>query len=403
MSDPAEFRRRVLAAGFSPLPLIGKQPILKDWQKHDGVSELEINSWTKRYPLATNTGILTARVPVLDLDIIDLEAAVAVEALVRERFEETGFVPVRFGRFPKRAIPFRTDAPFAKITAPLIAPGGSEGQRLEFLCAGQQLAIAGLHPDTGQPYNWHGGAPGDIKREDLAYIHEEEARALVDDAVELLVHDFGYRRPEKAKKAKTDGQGNGAADWGEYLANLADHDTLAAFAMALLRSGMSDGATTNFLRTQVEALTNIEPDRKARRLREIPGMVASAQEKLDAEAAPSEPAPANAPPFSDEALALTFAERHARELRYVAQWGQWLSWAGTHWRPDTTLHAFDLARAIAREKASTCKQKRTAIPLASAKTVAAVERLAKADRRMAAADDQWDGRSTAFNTPARGG
>ena len=41
------FRCRVLRAGFSPLPLVGKQPVLKNWQHHDGVSELEIGSWTK--------------------------------------------------------------------------------------------------------------------------------------------------------------------------------------------------------------------------------------------------------------------------------------------------------------------------------------------------------------------
>jgi hypothetical protein len=166
---------------------------------------------------------------------------------------------------------------------------------------------------------------------------------------------------------------------------------------------MHDGAVVNLLRAQVEALTNIDPERRQRRLREIPALVGSAREKLDAEAAAPRAPTANAPSFSDEALALTFAERHAGELRYVAHWGQWLAWAGTHWRPDTTLHAFDLARAIARETAATCKQKKTAIPLASAKTVAAVERLAKADRRMAATDDQWDRRATAFNTPTMGG
>ena len=114
------------------------------------------------------------------------------------------------------------------------------------------------------------------------------------------------------------------------------------------------------------------------------------------------PALAVAPAFSDEALALAFAERHADELRYVAQWGQWLSWSGLHWRRDGTLHAFDLARQIAREMAATCKQKRIAVPLASAKTVAATERLAKADRRLAATDDQWDGCATDFNMPTIG-
>lgn len=78
-------RLKLLYAGFSPIPLIGKQPVLKTWQKHNGVSELEIASWSKRYPLATNTGILTALAPALDVDILDAEAAAAIEALAQER------------------------------------------------------------------------------------------------------------------------------------------------------------------------------------------------------------------------------------------------------------------------------------------------------------------------------
>jgi D5 N terminal like len=58
------------------------------------------------------------------------------------------------------------------------------------------------------------------------------------------------------------------------------------------------------------------------------------------------------PPFCDEALALRFAARHADELRYVAEWGKWLRWNGKLWRPDRTIRAFDLARAVCREAAA---------------------------------------------------
>src|ERR1700722_5086657 len=91
----------------------------------------------------------------------------------------------------------------------------------------------------------------------------------------------------------------------------------------------------------------------------------------------------DAPAYSDEALALSFAAHYARDLRYVAKWTSWLSWAETHWRPDDILHAFDLARRIAREAAATCKHVKERKMIASAKTVAAVERLAKADERLA--------------------
>jgi putative DNA primase/helicase len=96
------------------------------------------------------------------------------------------------------------------------------------------------------------------------------------------------------------------------------------------------------------------------------------------------------PEFSDDALALRFADRHERDLRFVAKWGRWLRWDKTCWRMDDTLLAFDLARAACRQAARRCDKAGVANSLLSAKTVAAVERLAKADRRLAATVDQWD-------------
>jgi putative DNA primase/helicase len=105
------------------------------------------------------------------------------------------------------------------------------------------------------------------------------------------------------------------------------------------------------------------------------------------------------PAFSDEDLALQFAERHASRLRYVASWSRWLSWTGAVWERDDTLLAFDLSRAVCREAAAACNDPRIASAIASAKTVAAVERLARADRRLAATVDQWDADPWALNTP----
>ncbi len=108
---------------------------------------------------------------------------------------------------------------------------------------------------------------------------------------------------------------------------------------------------------------------------------------------------ARPPEFSDEALALRFAELHADDLRYVAAWSRWLSWDGARWQFDDTLAAYDLARKVCRFAAAQCKKAKPASVLASAKTVAAVERLAKADRRIAATVDQWDVDSWLLNTP----
>jgi putative DNA primase/helicase len=109
--------------------------------------------------------------------------------------------------------------------------------------------------------------------------------------------------------------------------------------------------------------------------------------------------PETAPAFSEEALALQFAEVHEDDLRYVAAWGQWLEWDGVRWKRDNTLRALDLARRICRAASAECNMPNIARQLARAQTVAAVERLARADRRIAATVDQWDSDPWLLNTP----
>ena len=107
-SKAGEIRRALLASGYSPLPLNGKAPVLKEWQSKLQTNDGEIQLWDSMYPNATNTGILTQRTPAIDIDIIVPEAAEAIEALARETFGEHGDIITRFGHAPKRAILLRT-------------------------------------------------------------------------------------------------------------------------------------------------------------------------------------------------------------------------------------------------------------------------------------------------------
>ena len=105
------------------------------------------------------------------------------------------------------------------------------------------------------------------------------------------------------------------------------------------------------------------------------------------------------PGYTEDALALGFTRSHAENWRYVAAWGQWLCWTGTHWQHETTLKAFDLASLVCRKAAASCHNPKIAAKISSAGTVAAVERLARADRRHAATSDEWDQDLWALNTP----
>lgn len=105
------------------------------------------------------------------------------------------------------------------------------------------------------------------------------------------------------------------------------------------------------------------------------------------------------PEFADDALALGFSTKYGDVLRYVAAWGQWMAWDGTVWKKDDTLRVYDLVRGACRVASAEAKQPSMQSKLASGRTVAAVEKLARADRRHAASVHQWDANPWLLNTP----
>jgi P4 family phage/plasmid primase-like protien len=106
-----------------------------------------------------------------------------------------------------------------------------------------------------------------------------------------------------------------------------------------------------------------------------------------------------APRFSEESIALHFAGERAGDTRYVAAWSKWLRYDGSRWAADETVATFDAVRATCRAVASAINKASMRRTIASAKTVAAVERLARSDRRLAATVEQWDADIWLLNTP----
>ena len=123
----------------------------------------------------------------------------------------------------------------------------------------------------------------------------------------------------------------------------------------------------------------------------------SAQERLGAELAAGTTTTKRLS-FRDEDLALRFAALHVYTMRHVAMWGRWFKWTGKVWAADEKRVAFSLSRQVCRAAARECKP-RAAKSIASAKTVAAVERLAQADPRLATTVDVWDADPWLLNTP----
>lgn len=319
VAEALAVRIALMRGDYVPVPLHGKKPPAKNWQKIESVSREQLEMWGRSWPDALNTGVLNRFVPALDADILNEDAACAVEELVRELYEEAGYVLTRIGRPPKRAFLFRTEEPFKKIVVNFVTRNGGEAEKLEFLGTGQQVVVAGIHPDTRQPYRWFGGEPGKIAREDLPYIREAEARELIERVADMLVADYGYVRAGKRPRRKptnadadadadTFDNIDGAADW-QYLverirAGEALHDSLRDLAAKLVVSGMAAGAAVNFLRALMEGSSAPRDERWLDRLNEIPRLVDSA-EQLNAKPGPA--AATAAGPLPRQSL----AEAHA--------------------------------------------------------------------------------------------
>jgi putative DNA primase/helicase len=114
------------------------------------------------------------------------------------------------------------------------------------------------------------------------------------------------------------------------------------------------------------------------------------------------------PEHADEALACQFVLRSADTFRFVNPWGRWMLWVDTHWKEDRTLKAYDSVRSLCAETArmlavdlnvAAGSRERGAAMIASAQKVAAVERLARADRLLALDVDAWDADPWLLNTP----
>jgi putative DNA primase/helicase len=102
-------------------------------------------------------------------------------------------------------------------------------------------------------------------------------------------------------------------------------------------------------------------------------------------------------PLTEDAIALRFAAQHEHDLRYVDERSTWFKWDNTRWQPEKTLLAYDLIRDRCRADAVEFGNGKPPAGVTSAKTVAAVERLAKADRRHATTIEQWDSNDWTFN------
>lgn len=108
---------------------------------------------------------------------------------------------------------------------------------------------------------------------------------------------------------------------------------------------------------------------------------------------------------TEDRLARDFAAEHSEDLRWVDPWGCWMIWDGWRWSKDETLAVLDdvrvfvSARAEAMTRDGDQKQIKLARALCLKRSIEAVEKLARSDRRLAATVAQWDAEPMLLATP----
>ncbi len=439
----ASLRARMWDGGFRPVAVYsptaataaagqaGKAPKGSAWQLRARLKTPDA-AQSPPEPDALNTGLLADGLRLVDVDVDDVAVAGRVKALALALL---GTAPIRWRVNSGRVLlAYRA----AEGEPGKLVAAGTVG-KVEVLGRGQQAVIDGLHP-SGAMLQWEPEPPGELTLDDLVAVTEVQIGAFLaaagpligaepvagavsgvagvlprapssrgpsadplDVAAALAVipnegpSDWeAWVRVGMATWAATSGSTTGLAAWCGWSERHPAHDPAACterWAHFTTSPPSRIGAGTLFALAK-----QARPDwRKPSDGRSPPPPPTEPPPREPDAASPSdEPVP---PDCTDEALALRFSEVHAYELRHVAAWGKWLGWDGTRWRADTTLATFDKARAVCRRASSQCDSPRIAAKVASAATVAAVERLAKADRRHAATVEQWDADPWLLNTP----
>jgi hypothetical protein len=139
-------RKRLLTAGYAPLPANGKAVRLAGWPRLQP-TEADIEAWARERPGDTNTGLLTARTPAVDIDVYDPDVSTELHREILSMIGNGVRAPWRVGQAPKHAFLCQTGRPFKKIATPTFTSPDGRKNKVEVLGDGQQIIIDGMPRD----------------------------------------------------------------------------------------------------------------------------------------------------------------------------------------------------------------------------------------------------------------
>ena len=425
---------KLIASGYCAIPIA---PDTKAPGDFVGGRWVRMSGWTERFrdalpngetalwagaPGSPGVGVVLGRssrgLVAIDIDAYD-------EEIVQAIIKTLPSTPLR-KRGKKGATLFYSSGGLRSRALDFCAPDGAIVRMIDVLAEGRQTVLPPtIHPDTREPYKW-------IGEKTLLEVAIDGIPSIVDadiDRAIAAVEAFGHKLRVASHEAEQAAPVNEDTPWARLNAHCMKHLSAWVPKLDLLgcqqyKQGYEAVARWRFpngglgleiedRNLKIEAKGIVDFGDGTRGYSPITltihsGKAANWQdayawlaektgwvELLSAETA-DQAVPA---PFSEIALAERFSLRHDEEFRHVSQRGKWLRFDGARWGEEFTLLAFDLARKICEEASQECKKPRVASSIASAKTVAAIERLAKADRRHAATEDQWDRDNWLLNTP----
>jgi hypothetical protein len=206
-SSISDIRLQLIEHGYSPIPVEGKRPRLRGWQRHQA-TPASIRAWERGLPEQTNTGLLTGALVAIDVDVLDEGGVDTISALVRA-LPGGEHALCRVGRAPKCLFIFRTDEPSSKRLSRVFMFGETKAQ-IEILGTGQQFVAFGEHPDTAMPYEWIGNSPLDVPFADLPAIGSAGLDQFIADAEAALTAAGGIAKIASQRQPKA---GSGTSFW----------------------------------------------------------------------------------------------------------------------------------------------------------------------------------------------
>lgn len=431
---------KVLATGLGKTPGVRLPNNLwrgYNWRAAEHSLE-DVRRWTLE---GANTGLRADRFPAVDIDCMNENLAKVIE---NAALGELGPAPIRFGRWPKRLLMYRTDAPFSRMRM-IIKVSETESHLVEILGAGQQYLVHGTHP-SGSTYSWQQD-PADFE---LTTITRESAEAFLNYLGELIAAagfgevtriGDGRKTSPTAASNQDDLRAPSIELLAEAVALIPNDDVTAPTRDEYVRMGYAIRAAAgeensedgyNIFAGWAGAHEqdgrvggNPETWRSDWRRLTPPYSVGWAFiaeiargygfndaaldfEVVEATARDGDPQP---PQHSDQWLAKLVVENYKGVLRYVPQRSSWLVYEGGRWQPDAELLAENLiAKALnaaadrVLRQLATAKNKKALMDLAksitSAGKVTAVAQLVRADRAIAVGIESLDHNPWELNTPA---